>query len=253
MKLPIIGGITQAEGVALGAFITSGDTCTAVPDLNLGIHGVLLGNGAPSPVLHACMLCSLATGGHPVHRMRWGPTSPPALTTSCPHHHTARITACSAAPCGSAAAGCAAASRRGDARSRRGWLRQPPSRRRSQRRRCSAIAERHAKTARGRPGEHAPRPSAAVPRQAESCLRRPVPARSSRCPSRLHARAESATRYPVSRNTVTALARRDPGCIGAAAVGDRDAATALHKLYLRYYWSNLSTVTPNLATRLPDM
>lgn len=47
MKLPIIGGLTQAEGVALGAFITSGDTCTAVPDLNLGIHGVMLGNGAP--------------------------------------------------------------------------------------------------------------------------------------------------------------------------------------------------------------
>lgn len=47
MKLPIIGGLTQAEGVALGAFTTSGDTCTAVPDLNLGIHGVLLGNGDP--------------------------------------------------------------------------------------------------------------------------------------------------------------------------------------------------------------
>eukprot|EP00892_Ulva_mutabilis_P004193 jgi/Ulvmu1/2145/UM129_0004.1 len=51
MKLPIIGGLTQAEGVALGAFITSGDTCTAVPDLNLGIHGVMLDNGtyAPAP------------------------------------------------------------------------------------------------------------------------------------------------------------------------------------------------------------
>lgn len=56
MKLPIIGGLTQAEGVALGAFITSGDTCTAVPDLNLGIHGVLLGNGA-RPACPAC--CAL--------------------------------------------------------------------------------------------------------------------------------------------------------------------------------------------------
>jgi hypothetical protein len=48
MKLPVIGGMTQAEGVALGAFVTSGDQCRPVPDLNLGIHGVLLGNGASS-------------------------------------------------------------------------------------------------------------------------------------------------------------------------------------------------------------
>lgn len=48
MKLPVVGGMTQAEGIALGAFVTSGDECLAVPDLNLGIHGVLLDNGAPS-------------------------------------------------------------------------------------------------------------------------------------------------------------------------------------------------------------
>eukprot|EP00892_Ulva_mutabilis_P007760 jgi/Ulvmu1/5356/UM022_0150.1 len=51
MKLPIIGGLTQAEGVALGALTTSGDTCEAVPDLDLSIHGVMLSNGtyAPAP------------------------------------------------------------------------------------------------------------------------------------------------------------------------------------------------------------
>eukprot|EP00892_Ulva_mutabilis_P007761 jgi/Ulvmu1/5357/UM022_0151.1 len=51
MKLPVIGGLTQAEGLALGAFTTSGDTCEAVPDLDLGIHGVMLENGtyAPAP------------------------------------------------------------------------------------------------------------------------------------------------------------------------------------------------------------
>lgn len=47
MKLPIIGDLTLAEGVALGAFTTSGDTCEAVPDLDLGIHGIMLENGPP--------------------------------------------------------------------------------------------------------------------------------------------------------------------------------------------------------------
>ena len=46
MKLPVIGGMTQGEGEALGAFTTSGGTCEAVPDLDLGIHGVMLDNGA---------------------------------------------------------------------------------------------------------------------------------------------------------------------------------------------------------------
>ena len=45
MKLPVIGGMTQGEGEALGAFTTSGGTCEAVPDLNLSIHGIMLDNG----------------------------------------------------------------------------------------------------------------------------------------------------------------------------------------------------------------
>eukprot|EP00892_Ulva_mutabilis_P004197 jgi/Ulvmu1/2149/UM129_0008.1 len=74
MKLPIIGGFTQAEGVALGAFTTSGDTCTAIPDLNLGIHGVMLANGtyAPAPTervhtiaswIHQCLIDRVHAGG----------------------------------------------------------------------------------------------------------------------------------------------------------------------------------------------
>lgn len=45
MKLPVIGGLTQAEGVALGAFVTSGTGVKPVPDLNLGIHGFMLTTG----------------------------------------------------------------------------------------------------------------------------------------------------------------------------------------------------------------
>jgi hypothetical protein len=47
MKLPIVGGLTQAEGVALGAFCTSGENNGSfLPTLNIGTHGVLLDNGA---------------------------------------------------------------------------------------------------------------------------------------------------------------------------------------------------------------
>jgi hypothetical protein len=46
MKLPVVGGLTQAEGVALGAFVSTDKECMAVPDCDLGIHGVLLENGA---------------------------------------------------------------------------------------------------------------------------------------------------------------------------------------------------------------
>lgn len=46
MKLPVIGGLTQAEGLHLGAFVTSGKGVKPVPDLNLGIHGFMLENGA---------------------------------------------------------------------------------------------------------------------------------------------------------------------------------------------------------------
>ena len=45
MKLPVVGGLTQAEGVALGAFVTCDDSVRTVPDTNLGIHGVLLEDG----------------------------------------------------------------------------------------------------------------------------------------------------------------------------------------------------------------
>lgn len=46
MKLPVVGGITQAEGVALGAFMSCEDSVRTIPDTNLGIHGVLLEDGA---------------------------------------------------------------------------------------------------------------------------------------------------------------------------------------------------------------
>eukprot|EP00892_Ulva_mutabilis_P004192 jgi/Ulvmu1/2144/UM129_0003.1 len=51
MKLPVIGGFTQAEGIALGAFTTSGENGPAVPNLDVGIHGIILGDGtyAPAP------------------------------------------------------------------------------------------------------------------------------------------------------------------------------------------------------------
>lgn len=49
MKLPVIGGFTQAEGVALGAFTTSGEQGTATTNLNLGIHGIILSDGARLP------------------------------------------------------------------------------------------------------------------------------------------------------------------------------------------------------------
>jgi hypothetical protein len=46
MKLPIIGGLTQAEGMALGAFVTSGDQRQSnIPDLNTAIHGILMDDG----------------------------------------------------------------------------------------------------------------------------------------------------------------------------------------------------------------
>jgi hypothetical protein len=47
MKLPVIGGFTNAEGVALGAYATSGPSgsVTPIPDLNTAVHGILLDNG----------------------------------------------------------------------------------------------------------------------------------------------------------------------------------------------------------------
>ena len=44
MKLPVIGGLTQAEGEALGAFSTNSD---------LGVHGIMLENGATGGAQHA--------------------------------------------------------------------------------------------------------------------------------------------------------------------------------------------------------
>jgi hypothetical protein len=46
MKLPVLGGMTQAEGVALGAFSTSGAAARErLPSVDLGAHGILLENG----------------------------------------------------------------------------------------------------------------------------------------------------------------------------------------------------------------
>ena len=46
MKLPVLGGMTQAEGVSLGAFSTSGNAASdRQMNVNLGAHGVLLENG----------------------------------------------------------------------------------------------------------------------------------------------------------------------------------------------------------------
>lgn len=53
LQLPVIGGFTQAEGAALGAFTTSGGAGTPIPDLDLGIHGFLLENGVWPFVFHS--------------------------------------------------------------------------------------------------------------------------------------------------------------------------------------------------------
>jgi hypothetical protein len=52
MPLPVIGGFTQDEGVALGAMLSSG-TGKAYLNLNESIHGFLLDNG----VLCYAVLC----------------------------------------------------------------------------------------------------------------------------------------------------------------------------------------------------
>ena len=53
MKLPVIGGFTQAEGVAMGAFTTSGASCSEVRDVDISIHGVMLEDGARPFVFHS--------------------------------------------------------------------------------------------------------------------------------------------------------------------------------------------------------
>lgn len=45
LKLPVIAGVTQDEGTALGAHMTVGDQ---MPNVNTAIHGVLLPGGALS-------------------------------------------------------------------------------------------------------------------------------------------------------------------------------------------------------------
>ena len=54
MPLPVIGGFTQDEGIALGAMLSSGRGNTFL-NLNESIHGFLLDNG----VLLCCLLCLL--------------------------------------------------------------------------------------------------------------------------------------------------------------------------------------------------
>ena len=51
MKLPVLGGVSQAEGVSLGALVSSSGQCTVIPDCHLGIHGALLENGV---ILQPC-------------------------------------------------------------------------------------------------------------------------------------------------------------------------------------------------------
>ena len=60
MRLPVLGGMTQSEGVALGAFSTSGPQADGkAPGTNLGAHGLLLENGAPlAPI--ASFRCALS-------------------------------------------------------------------------------------------------------------------------------------------------------------------------------------------------
>jgi hypothetical protein len=48
MKLPVIAGVTQDEGTALGAHVTVGDERL---NINMAIHGVLLPGGAITTLL----------------------------------------------------------------------------------------------------------------------------------------------------------------------------------------------------------
>jgi hypothetical protein len=63
MKIPVIGGLTQAEGCALGAYATSGSSgeVKAVPDLNTAVHGILLENGTFQKPQSSCLLSVYAT------------------------------------------------------------------------------------------------------------------------------------------------------------------------------------------------
>lgn len=49
MPLPVLGGLTQAEGMALGAFATSGAKEAVSPTLDERMHGLFLGDGACDP------------------------------------------------------------------------------------------------------------------------------------------------------------------------------------------------------------
>ena len=55
MRLPVIGGLTQAEGDALGAYATSGKRAAHRTDVDLGSHGTLLEDGT----LHAAGILGL--------------------------------------------------------------------------------------------------------------------------------------------------------------------------------------------------
>jgi hypothetical protein len=72
MRIPVLGGLTQAEGDALGAFATSGDFGNRPPDVQLGAHGVLMECG----VLFVLFLSGASDaahtlGGHPPCICRW--------------------------------------------------------------------------------------------------------------------------------------------------------------------------------------
>ena len=49
MRLPVIGGLTQSEGDALGAYATSGKRAAHRTGINLGSHGALLDDGRYTP------------------------------------------------------------------------------------------------------------------------------------------------------------------------------------------------------------
>ena len=61
MPLPVLGGVSQAEGMALGAFTTSGAKEGCTPTLDERMHGLFLGDGARSmlSLQQACALTVL--------------------------------------------------------------------------------------------------------------------------------------------------------------------------------------------------
>ena len=68
MPLPVIGGFTQDEGIALGAMLSSGRGNTFL-NLNESIHGFLLDNGMLRPAVSAvlCFVKNVPSGVRGFH------------------------------------------------------------------------------------------------------------------------------------------------------------------------------------------